>query len=196
MNLKYTFPYIIIIGLLCYIFMQRGCEKTTSDPVNVIVKEKKGSFPEIKNPVPIKKGVHTTNGSVHTGNKVPVTELPCVVYNEVSKKTDTIKENEYELIQEDSLIKTTNKIKTLGTLLSFQQDYLIKSTAVKAKPKETVLRVMAGMEIGNNIKLNDFAAKANLMFQNRKGDVISASFDTEQRIWVGYQFSILNIKGK
>jgi hypothetical protein len=164
--------------------MQRGCEKTISDPVNIIVKEKKGSFPEVKNPTPIKRSV------------VPVTELPCIFYNEVSKKTDTIKENEYELIQEDSLIKTTNKIKTLGTLLSFQQDYLIKPTTIKAKPKETVLRVLAGMEIGNNTKLNDFAAKANLMFQNRKGDIISASFDTEQRIWIGYSFSILNIKGK
>jgi hypothetical protein len=54
------------------------------------------------------------------------------------------------------------------------------------------LRV-GGWRIGANTQLNTPAAKANLLFQNKK-EMISASYDTNQTIWIGYNFSILNIK--
>lgn len=83
-----------------------------------------------------------------------------------------------------------------GKVLEITPNYTIKKkkTEVAVKSKETVFRVLTGGELGNNKQIDGFTAKANLMFQNRKGNIISGSFDTNQNIWIGYNFSILNIK--
>jgi hypothetical protein len=67
------------------------------------------------------------------------------------------------------------------------------SRKVQVKQKKRYCE-LAGGEIGANTQLNTPAAKANLLFQNKK-EMISASYDTNQTIWIGYNFSILNIKG-
>lgn len=72
--------------------------------------------------------------------------------------------------------------------------YTIKKREVEAKTKETVFRLLAGAEVGSSIITSKLNFKANLMFQNRKGDVISGSFDTDQTVWIGYNKSIFNIK--
>jgi hypothetical protein len=37
--------------------------------------------------------------------------------------------------------------------------------------------------------------KKRICYFKTKGNVISASYDTDQTVWIGYNFSILNIKG-
>lgn len=83
-----------------------------------------------------------------------------------------------------------------GEVQEITPSYTIKERKVEVpvKPKETVFRLLGGLELGNNSQLDGFAAKGNLMLQNRKGNIISASFDTNQTIWIGYNFSIFNIK--
>jgi len=83
-----------------------------------------------------------------------------------------------------------------GEIKEITPSYTIKEkkVEVQVKPKATVFRLLGGLELGNNTKLDGFAAKANLMLQNKKGNIISGSFDTNQNIWIGYNFSIFDVK--
>jgi len=81
-----------------------------------------------------------------------------------------------------------------GEVQEITPSYTIKKREVEIKPKETVFRLLAGAEVGSSIIVPKLNFKANLMFQNRKGDVISGSYDTDQTVWIGYNKSIFNIK--
>jgi hypothetical protein len=83
-----------------------------------------------------------------------------------------------------------------GEVKEITPSYVIKAKEIpiQIKQKETVFRLLGGIEVGNNTQLNDFKVKANLMFQNRKGNIISGSLDTQQTIWLGYNVSIFNVK--
>jgi hypothetical protein len=104
--------------------------------------------------------------------------------------------NKFNSIFEDDAIKININGIAQGEVKGFSPTYTIKERKleVPVQAKETAFRILAGMEVGNNTALNDFKVKANIMFQNRKGNILSASFDTNQTIWVGYNFSILNVK--
>lgn len=84
-----------------------------------------------------------------------------------------------------------------GEVKEITPSYKIKERTAQAevKAKETVLRLLGGAEIGlptnSNIPL---PLKANLMLQNRKGNIWSGSIDTNGTIWAGYSASIFSIK--
>lgn len=201
--MKKYIPYIIIFGLAFLLWL----EKCTGDSKEstVIIPEKKGNFPERQNPEPIpppeKEYVYkyiTKTDTVKITVENPINEELMAFYlasqNKDSLYAAAIGEREYNIVEEDSLLMTENHIKTQGHLLSFQQSYTIKPREVKVNPKETVLRLLGGFEVGNTTQLDNFTAKANLGIQNRKGNILSVGYDTEERIWIGYDFSIFNIK--
>lgn len=201
--MKKYIPYIII-AVLIFLLWQKSCTGE-SKPQTVIVPEQKGSFTERLNPEPIpaseKEYVYkyiTKTDTVKITVESPVNEDLMAFYlaskNKDSLYADAIGEREYNIVEEDSLLMTENHIKTQGHLMSFQQSYTIKPREVKVKPKETVLRLLGGFEVGNTTQLDNFTAKANLGLQNRKGNILSVGYDTEERIWIGYDFSIFNIK--
>jgi hypothetical protein len=74
--------------------------------------------------------------------------------------------------------------------------YKIKQREIKTevKCKETAFRVLAGAEIGLPRDLSKVPIKGNLLFQNGKGNILSVGYDNSSTIWLGYNFSILNIK--
>lgn len=84
-----------------------------------------------------------------------------------------------------------------GEVKEITPSYKIKERTAQAevKAKETVLRLLGGAELGlptnSNIPL---PIKANIMLQNRKGNIWSGSLDTNGTIWAGYNFSIFNFK--
>lgn len=200
--MKKYIPYIIIIAL-AFLLWQKSC---TGEPKQqtVVVPEKKGIFPERLNPEPIyiDRPVAVIKwDTVKFPVPNPVNQELIQAYQQAKDSlerfkmyADAIGEREYNIVEEDSLLMTENHIKTQGHLLSFQQSYTIKPREVKVNPKETVLRLFGGFEVGNTTQLDNFTAKANLGLQNRKGNVLSVGYDTEERIWIGYNFSILNIK--
>lgn len=112
------------------------------------------------------------------------------------KFNQAIQLNKFSTKFEDSnLILNINGI-VQGEVKDITPNYIIKEKIIDAptKTKETVFRLLGGIELGNNTQLDNFNIKTNLMFQNRKGNIISGSFDTQQNIWVGYNVSIFNIK--
>lgn len=200
--------------LLFFFLWFNGCsnkEKAVTS-VKVTVPEVKGSFDS-------KKPKHTPI-VINANNKAEVQKGKTAFYeNEIDKMiaeseklkqdfdkaNDSIKKLQYSIaiklnkfnsVFEDDNIKIDINGIVQGEVKEVTPNYTIKERKLETPvhDKETAFRILAGMEVGNNTALNDFKAKANLMFQNRKGNVLTASFDTNQTIWVGYSFSILNIK--
>lgn len=84
-----------------------------------------------------------------------------------------------------------------GEVKEITPSYKIKERTAQAevKAKETVLRLLGGAELGLPTNTNiPLPIKANLMLQNRKGNIWSGSIDTNGTIWAGYNFSIANFK--
>lgn len=204
--LKEAFKYLGWV-LLFFVLWFRGCSDNEKSSVTakVIVPEVKGKFEP-------KKPSHTSVSYVlkPTDAKPSVLEQNLINENkklkqDFEKANDSIKKLQFAKaiqlnkfstdFEDDNLLLNIDGI-VQGEVKEITPSYTIKpkKVEVQVKPKETVFRLLGGLELGNNTKLDGFAAKGNLMFQNRKGNIISASFDTNQTIWIGYNFSIFNIK--
>jgi hypothetical protein len=123
------------------------------------------------------------------------------------KETDSLKKqlvyekaielNKFSTKFEDDNIELNIDGIVQGEVKEVTPNYRIKQREIKAEVKcrETALRVLIGAKAGiptsNTLSL---PVQANLMFQNRKGNIISVGYDNSSVIWVGYHFSIVNIK--
>ena len=94
----------------------------------------------------------------------------------------------------DTLNATVKGIVANGEVDKLKLDYKIKSRTIETKIPQTTFRLLGGIEIGNSLQLDQFVTKANLGFQNKKGNVVTLAVDTDQRFYVGYQFSIFSLK--
>lgn len=200
--MKNLIPYIII-AVLAILLWQKSCTGKV-ETVVITVPEKHGSFPEVVNPEPLVidrpyEIIKWKTETIEVQN--PVNRELIIAYQLATDSLQRLKlyaeaigEQDYHIPYEDSLIKTDSYIKAQGKVLSFNQDYTIKEQKIPYKPKETALRLLGGIEVGNTLQLNDFSAKANIMLQNRKGNILSAGYDTNERIWIGYNFSIFNLR--
>jgi hypothetical protein len=206
--LKESFKYLGWI-LLFIVLWFRGCSSTLSTPqfTKVIVPEVKGKF-EAKKPVNTPIGQKVSKGKmVYIENEI---DPKLVAENEklksdFSKASDSIKKLQFAkaiqlnkfstTFEDDNLLLNIDGI-VQGEVKEITPNYTIKEKKieVQVKPKETVFRLLGGLEVGNNTKLDGFAVKGNLMLQNRKGNIISGSFDTNKNICIGYHFSIFDIK--
>lgn len=207
--IKEAFKYLGWV-LLFVVLWFKGCSATEKSTVTakVIVPEVKGKF-EPKKPVNTPIGQKVSKGeTVFIDNPID----PLLLAENEKLKSDFAKEKDSlkRIIAYDKAVKL-NKFSSdfeddnvviniegivQGEVKEITPGYKIKEKKieVQVKPKETVFRLLAGLEVGNNTKLDRFSAKANLMLQNKKGNIISGSFDTNQNIWIGYSFSIFDIK--
>jgi len=206
---KEAFKYLGWV-LLFVVLWFRGCSgnQPTPQKVKVIVPEVKGKF-EAKKPVNVPIGQKVSKGeTVYKENPINpkfIAENE-KLKNDFAKEKDSLKRiitynkavqlNKFSTkFEDDNLLLNIDGI-VQGEVKEITPNYTIKEKKIEiqVKPKETVFRLLGGMELGNNTKLDGFAAKANLMLQNKKGNILSGSFDTNQTIWIGYNFSIFDIK--
>jgi len=204
---------IVIIVLLIFLF--RSCQGNEESTVTakVVVPEVKGKF-EAKKPVHIpitnsvvKEYLTTEKPSFSRSQEV---DKKLLAENEKLKKdfakaNDSIKQlsfnkaiqlNKFSTkFEDENLVLNIDGI-VQGEVKEITPNYKIKEKKIEVpvKVKETVFRLLAGVEVGNTTQLDAFKLRANIMFQNRKGNIISGSFDTNQTVWVGYNVSIFNIK--
>lgn len=202
---------IVIIVLLFLVF--RSCK--TGDETIVTAKV---VVPEVKETFEAKKPVHEVispkKERTATGKEILQVENPIdkklIAENEKLKKdfakaNDSIKQlsfnkaiqlNKFSTkFEDENLVLNIDGI-VQGEVKEITPNYKIKEKKIEVpvKVKETVFRLLAGVEVGNTTQLDAFKLRANIMFQNRKGNIISGSFDTNQTIWVGYNISIFDIK--
>lgn len=98
---------------------------------------------------------------------------------------------------DNDTISATVKGIVRGEIQSIKLDYKIKPRTIEVpKQKEVIFRMLGGVEVGATKDIDKFNVKASAGLQNRKGNIISVGYDTDQRIYVGYTTSIFSIKGK
>ena len=207
--------------LLFIVLWFKGCSGSTPTPqiAKVIVPEVKGTF-QAKNPVhqavlikanspQLKNSVvkdYLTTGKENLQVENPIDKNLIAenekLKNDFAKANDCIKKlsfnkaiqlNKFSTnFEDENIIINVNGV-VQGEVKEITPNYTLKPKE-QPKPKETVFRLLGGLELGNTVKLDNFTVKANLKFQNRKGNIISGSFDTNETIWIGYNWSIFSIK--
>lgn len=95
---------------------------------------------------------------------------------------------------EDENIKLTiNGIIGGNEVKEITPTYTIKERKIDVPQKQVKFRMLVGGGLGNSLTFDKPIFNANVGFQNAKGNMLRFSFDTEQRIMVGYDFSLFKI---
>lgn len=102
--------------------------------------------------------------------------------------------NEFTHTWDNDTLKATVSGISRGEVQSIKLDYTIKSQKIDIKIPQTIIRLIAGLETGTTKDLSKFNIKANLGFQNKRGDMFSVSADLDKRFYIGYSTSIFTIK--
>lgn len=204
---KLIYPIIIIV-LLFVIFLQRSCNNKELPSIQnqeVTIPSQHGSFNSLK---PVK--IHNTiiKDSIIFKNKTisvinPLDKELVINYLKAKDSIDklnlfinAVKINKYKENFDNKDISLTIEAETTGTLNYIKPTYIIKEKTidVPVKIKQTVFAIYTGVETYNNTSLNNFGVKIDLGIQNKKGDIYTAGFDTNNNIYIGYKLRLINIK--
>lgn len=214
-NLKDWFWKIAFVGVIMIVIFS-FFEKCDHKEITVTIPEKKGSFQTavVENkPATIETVKYLTkfvkSNPDNKENEFLQSEITrLLAENEklsssYKNANDSLKQalydkaiqlNIYSKTFEDTVVKIDISGLVRGEVQTMISKYTIKEQKVTISPKQTVFRVLAGGEIGNNTSLSNPIFKANLMLQNAKGNIFSGSYDTNGNFYAGYNFSILNVK--
>lgn len=202
---KKNIPYLIIAVLLVIIWLQNSCEPNV-ETVEVKVPAVEGTFKP-------QKPIHDTikiKQTVVKWKEIPIeieNPINLQLFESYTKEIDSLKRflifleaieiKKFSKDFEDEFLKVTANGTVQGEVQTIGFDYTIKERKVEAEvpsSKQTVFRLLGGVEMGNTKQFDSFVMKANLEFENKKGNSFTTGFDTEQRIWLGYKFKIFQIK--
>ena len=195
--------------LLFIVLWFKGCSGATPTPqiAKVIIPEVKGNFQAKK---PVHEAISSRKGHTATGKEILQVENPInkklIAENEKLKKdfakaNDSIKKlsfnkaiqlNKFSTkFEDENIVLNVNGV-VRGEVKEVTPNYTIKKKEIEVpvKVKETVFRLLGGVEVGNTKTLDDLSFKGSVLFQNRKGNIISAGYDTDNKIWLGYYRSI------
>ena len=185
-------PYLIIVALLVVIFTHRSCgdqKVVTRDVVK---------FDTIYKPVELPQKVVTRyvnkkGETVYLPGKV---DTVLVKEFENSDKKDSlyaeaIRIRQYRQDFNDSIADVSVFAETQGELLKLAPTVKLKA---RLPDKKTVFALYGGVDVFNSTSLDNFGVRANLGVQNKRGDIISAGYDTNNNVYVGYTVRILNIR--
>ena len=206
--LNKSLPYLIIVALIVFIFF-KDCSNTP-DPVVIKIPAVSGSFEPVKPvqvPITHEPILSKSNKSKNDKSKKPIPGY--VIENDsllksYERENDSLKRalmfkkaiqlSSFNTKFEDENLTLNIDGIVQGEVQEITPSYVIKAKEITVKQKEVKFRLLAGLEVGNTILFNDPLFKANIGFQNAKGNIITASYDTEKRIFVGYSFTVFKIK--
>ena len=194
---------IAIIAFLLVILFMKGCGLPKVEVPQVVqTKEVKGKFEAVKPEQKIIYKYSSNNNNNEEFLQSQINELLSEnqklndAYLNASDSLKTamynkaITINSFTHTWDNDTLKATASGVVRGEVESIKLDYTIKSQKVEVpKQKETVFRILGGLEVGTN-----FTPKVLIGFQNRKGNILQLGYDTKQQYYIGYHFSIWNIK--
>lgn len=215
-QLKKAVPYLGWILLFLLLFF-RGCGAsvlgTTKVTIPAITKTlPTATAPEIKHiPIEVPKWYRDRKTENKYLKDISEAEEKIIAYEEEIDNmqsefmwSDSIKQAElYRLATElknfESNFEDENlKLKINGIIggnevKEITPTYTIKSKKVNVPQKQVKFRMLVGGGLGNSLTFDKPLFNANIGFQNAKGNILRFSFDTEQRIMIGYDFSLFKI---
>ena len=95
--------------------------------------------------------------------------------------------------EDENLKLTINGIIAGNEVKEITPTYTIKERKVDVPKKQVKFRMLVGGGLGNSLTFDKPLFNGNIGFQNAKGNILRFSFDTEQRIMIGYDFSLFKI---
>lgn len=192
-----TFTFLLIILLIAALFIQRSCNEKKLNSFtkeNTIVKYDTVFYP-VEQPQKIKTIYKTLKGKeIIIPGKIDTIEVKNFEIAEDTTKLNmyitATRKREYVNIFEDSTATTTVYTETKGELLKIVPTVVIK----KLKAKENYFTLYGGVEVYNNKLFNNSGIKVDLGFQNKKGDILTAGYDNNKNIYLGYHVKIFSLK--
>ena len=196
-NFKHLATLYVIIGLLIFsLFLQRSCSnnKQSFQKVKTIVQ-----YDTIFKPSESKTKVITKYKTLKGKDIYIVGKIDTVEVKVFEKATDSVQFNmftnatkirSYKNDFSDNDADISIYTETKGELFKIVPTVHIK----QVKKVETKFALYTGVGLSNNLQFNNFSVQANIGLQNKKGDILSISYDTQQNIGIGYSFRLINIK--
>ena len=214
-QLKKAFPYLGWILLFLLLFF-RGCGAAvpgTSVTIPAITKTlPTATAPEIKHiPIEVPKWYRDRKTENKYLKDISEAEQRIIAYQEEIDNMqsefqwgDSIKQAElYRLatelknfesnFEDENLKLTINGIIGGNEVKEITPTYTIKERKVDVPQKQVKFRMLVGGGLGNSLTFDKPLFNGNVRFQNTKGNILRFSFDTEQRIMIGYDFSLFKI---
>lgn len=193
-NYKHLATLYILIGLLIFsLFLQRSCSNKTSK-VKTVVK-----YDTVFKPSETKTKIVTKYKNIKGEDVLIPGKIDTVEVKVFEKSVDSVqfkmftnatKIRSYTTKFNDSVADVSIYTETKGELLKIVPTVTVK----QIKVKQTVFALYAGLEVYNNLQLNNPGIKVDLGIQNKKGDIFTGGYDMNQNIYIGFKKQIFNIK--
>lgn len=218
MENKNNFFWKVIIGMvliLVIIAFFKGFFDKSTDTVEIVVPEIKGSTKAVKPiNIPLEQNLSTEVKKPSTEPKYRTPENKdyqklidslrnrnieleiafAKSRNKDSLYREAIKLHSFNQVWDNDTIKLIADGITRGTLESIKVNWDIKERKQSVKVPQKMFTLLAGVETGMTKSFDKFNAKANIGIQNKKGNIITVSVDSEQRFYVGYTVSVFSVK--
>jgi hypothetical protein len=194
--------YLTWLGwiLLFIVLFFRGCnpEPQFAEKIKIRTKEVKGKTIIKTNivHVPITKKVRDTTGTgfyvaqidklFEENNQM---QLEFMKMDSVAKIQAYKKAIEIKAFNErfsDNYIDAYVSGEVAGEVKQMRFDYTIKPQTLNVDAPKPKNHLYLGVNVANNLQLNKPLFSAGLGLQNKKGNILNFSFDTEKRIAIGY----------
>jgi hypothetical protein len=194
--------YLAYLGwvLLFAVLFFRGCnpETQTAEKIKVVTKEIKGSIvtkEKVIN-VPIVRTIKDTAGTGFYVNQIDKLfeennqmQLEFMKMDSVAKiqaYNKAIEINAFNERFEDNNINAYVSGEVAGNIKQMRFDYVIKPQTLNVDAPKPKNHLYLGVNVANTLQLNKPLFSAGLGLQNKKGNILNFSFDTEKRIGIGY----------
>ena len=95
--------------------------------------------------------------------------------------------------EDENLKLTINGIIGGNEVKEITPTYTIKAKKIDVPQKKVKFRMLVGGGLGNSLTFDKPLFNGNVGFQNAKGNILRFGYDSEQRITIGYDFSLFKI---
>ena len=194
------FGWILLLGVLFF----RGCnpEPQIAEKIKIQTKEIKGKAIIKTNVVhvPITKKVRDTAGVgfyvsqidklFEENNRMQMEFLKMDSLQQIEAYNKAIEINAFKQSFDDDYINAKVSGEVSGKIHAMKFDYTIKAQTLEVDAPKVRNHIYLGVNVANSLSLNKPLFGASIGMQNKRGNIINASFDNEKRIGVGYYIKI------
>jgi hypothetical protein len=194
-NLKWL-GWVVLFIVLWF----RGCnpEPQFAEKIKIQTKEIKGKTIIKTNivHVPITKKVRDTSGTgfyvaqidklFEENNQMQLEFMKMDSVAKIEAYNKAIEINAFKQQFEDSNINAQVSGEVSGKIHAMKFDYTIKPQTLNVDAPKPKNHLYLGVNVANNLQLNKPLFSAGIGIQNKKGNILNFSFDTEKRIGIGY----------
>jgi hypothetical protein len=194
--------YLTWLGWLLFFILLffRGCnpEPQFAEKIKIQTKEVKGKTIIKTNivHVPITKKVRDTSGTgfyvaqidklFEENNQMQLEFMKMDSVAKIQAYAKAIEINAFKERFSDNYIDAYVSGEVAGNIKQMRFDYTIKPQTISVDAPKPKNHLYLGVNVANNLQLNKPLFSAGLGIQNKKGNILNFSFDTEKRIGIGY----------